>query len=189
MISASTLRATLLAGALLGAACSTDDSRLRSDWERENEGSLAKAQAASTDVPMPSAPREADLVEFDAGAGGRDFRFFVDRRSISVTDQGIVRYSLVARSPSGVRNVTYEALSCREREVLVHATARPDGTWSAAHPMWRPVARPWHRALLRDYFCPKGLPIVSAEEGVVALAQGGHALARQPDAISGGGGR
>lgn len=187
MIPARAMLAALLAGAFLGAACSTDESRLRSDWERENEGSLAKAQAASTEVPMPSAPREGDLLEFEAGAGGRGFRFFVDRRSISVTDQGIVRYSLVARSPSGVRNVTYEALSCREREVLIHATGRPDGTWSAAHPMWRPIARPWHRALQRDYFCPKGLPIASAEEGAGALAQGGHALARQANPVSGGG--
>ena len=178
----------LLAGALIGTACSTDDSHLRSDWERENEGRLAKAEASLTDVSMPAPPREADLVEFEAGAGASEFRFFVDRRSISVTDEGIVRYSLIARSPNGVSNVTYEALSCREREVLVHATGRPDGTWSAAQPTWRPIARPWHRALLREYFCPKGLPIMSAEEGAVALAQGGHALSRPPNPVSGGGG-
>jgi len=186
-VSRAGILAAVLACALVATACSTDESRLRSDWERENEGRLAKAQAMSTEVPMPAPPSDAALVEFDAGAGGRGFRFFVDRRSLHVTDSGVIRYTLVAQSPDGARNVTYESLSCREREVLVHAMGRADGTWSAAQPVWRPIVRSWHRALLGDYFCPKGLPIVSAEEGAGALAQGGHALSRQANPVSGGG--
>jgi hypothetical protein len=183
LIGSKRVPAAVLALAL--AACSTDESRMRSDWERENEGRLAREETASAAVPLPPPPREADLVEFEPG-GAVDFRFFVDRGSISVTDRGIVRYTLVASSPNGVRNVTYEALNCRDREMLVHATARMDGTWNVAQPAWRPAVRPWHRALLRDFFCPKGLPITSAAEGASALAQGGHALARQPDPVSGG---
>jgi hypothetical protein len=176
--------AAVLACALLGTACSADESRLRSDWERENAGRLVREEAASADVAMPAPPREADLVEFQAG-GAREFRFFVDARSLSIAGEGIVRYSLIAQSPNGVRNVTYEAMSCPEREVLVHAAGRPDGTWSSTKPVWRPVVRPWHRTLLRDYFCPKGLPILSAQEGATALAQGGHHLVRPPDAVGG----
>lgn len=175
--------ASVLACAALATACSTSDSHMRSDWERENAGRLAKEEAASAEVAMPAAPGEADLVEFDAGPGG--FRFFVDRRSISVVEPGIVRYSLVARSPSGARNVTYETLSCREAEVFVHATGRPDGKWSAVSPGWRPIARPWHRALQREYFCPRGIAVASADEAVDALRQGGHPLARPPDPASG----
>ncbi len=159
---------------------------MRSDWEIEHSGRFAKEQAAAQPVALPPAPRTADLLPFDAGAA-TGFDFYVDRRSLSVSADGIVRYTLVAQSPEGARNVTHESMSCHEAEVLVHATGRPDGSWSELEPRWRRLSGPWHRALHREYFCPKGIPVVSAAEAADALAQGAHPLAQPPNHMSGAG--
>lgn len=164
--------------ALLG-ACSSGTAHFKSDWERENEGRLARDESASGS-PMenlPPFPRGENLAEFFVG-GGSDFRFFVDRTSISVSKDRIVRYVLVARSPSGVDNVTYEGINCREAEYRIYAVGRSDGSWASRPGEWRPIIREnvqrWHDALRGEYFCPNGIAIEEAADGVRALQRGGH---------------
>ena len=165
------LLATLLATACGGAP-------VRSDWERQNESRLEKE--ARDPVPAPPAfPRRENLVEI-AVRGATDFRFYVDGATLGVGD-GVVRYVLVARSPEGVENVSFEAIRCATAEYRVYALGRADGTWGGRAGEWRPVAerpQPWHTALQRDYFCPQRRPILSAEEGLLALRQGGHPFAK-----------
>ncbi len=165
------LLATLLAGACGGPGA-------KSDWERQNESRLEKE--ARDPVPAPPAfPRRENLVEI-AVRGATDFRFYVDGATLGVAD-GVVRYVLVARSPEGVENVSFEAIRCATAEYRVYALGRADGTWGGRAGAWRPVAerpQPWHTALQRDYFCPQRRPILSAEEGLVALRQGGHPFAK-----------
>ncbi len=151
---------------------------MRSDWERQNEARLEKE--ARDPVPAPPAfPRKENLIEI-ALRGATDFRFYVDGATLGVGD-GVVRYVLVARSPEGVENVSFEAMRCATGEYRVYALGYADGTWGGRAGGWRPVVarpQPWHTALLRDYFCPQGVPILSAEEGVRALRQGGHPFAK-----------
>jgi len=165
------LLATLLAGACGGPGA-------KSDWERQNESRLEKE--ARDPVPAPPAfPRRESLVEITV-RGATDFRFYVDGATLGVAD-GVVRYVLVARSPEGVENVSFEAIRCATAEYRVYALGRADGTWGGRAGAWRPVAerpQPWHTALQRDYFCPQRRPILSAEEGLVALRQGGHPFAK-----------
>jgi hypothetical protein len=125
----------------------------------------------------PAYPGEAGLIEFSPGA--RSMRFFVDAPSLSVYDKdGVVRYTLVARSPEGARNVSYESLSCATGQYRVHALGRVDGSWGGRESDWRPANDPWHRALYREYFCPQNEAIRSPAEGVRALQQGGHPNSR-----------
>jgi hypothetical protein len=144
-----------------------------SDWEREN--ALKQAPLESSVVPPPF-PDRAKLIEFPvADTGG--FRFFVDPASLSVDGkEGVVRYVLVAQSPSGVQNVTYEALRCPAAEHRVYATGQSDHSWAASRTTWQPVrnARPWQISLAREYFCPQKVAIRDASEGVRALQAGGH---------------
>jgi hypothetical protein len=86
----------------------------------------------------------------------------------------VVRYVLVARSPSGVENVSYEGLRCAGVEFRRYAFGRPDATWHASPGPWQPLSRPWHQVLHRDYFCLQNVPLPSAAEGVQALQQGGY---------------
>jgi hypothetical protein len=169
----------LLGAAALLAACSSGTGHMKSDWERQNEGRLARDEGGSGSPleNLPPFPRGENLAEFSGGGAG-DFRFFVDRTSLSVSKDRIVRYVLVARSPSGVDNVTYEGINCREAEYRIYAVGRADGTWASRPGEWRPIAREnvqrWHSALRDEYFCPSGIPIENAADGVRALQRGGR---------------
>lgn len=151
----------------------------QSDWERQN---INKLQEWKEDLATPPAyPRKDTLLEFHFGTAG-EFRFFIDGATLELGKDGVVRFVLVARSPSGVENVTYEGIRCLSAEVRRYAVGRADGSWGGRPGEWRAIEsggpQRWHRALQREYFCPLNEPIRDAAEGVRALRDGGHPLAR-----------
>ena len=106
-------------------------------------------------------------------------QFFVDAKSVSVSEDGLVRYTTVARGDGGSANVSYEAIRCATREFKIYAYGKPDGTWSPARdPQWKPirtVQMDGHRAILyASYFCPSRSGVTSAAEAVDAVRRGGH---------------
>ena len=92
-----------------------------------------------------------------------------------------MRYVLVARSSSGVENVSFEGMRCATHEMRVYALGR-DGAWVGRPTDWRSMdvksVTRWHHELARNYFCPQREPITNAREGVVALRQGGHPMTK-----------
>jgi len=162
-----------LAAALAAVACSTSKPQEQSDWERRNLQSVTTEE----EVDPPAYPAARNLLEYSV-AGADGFRFFIDRASLTVSKEGLVRYVLVARSPEGVDNVSFEGLRCASAEQRLYAVARPDHSWSAARSAWRPVSTPRHVALAREYFCPQKEPIRDANEGILALQSGGHPFAK-----------
>jgi hypothetical protein len=180
----------LCLAALLG--CSSGTAHMKSDWERQNEGRLARDES---DAPaadrLPAFPRNENLTEFTVSPPS-GFRFFVDRTSISVGKDRIVRFVLVARSPSGVDNISYEGINCREREYRIYAVGRADGSWVSRPGEWRAIAQspqPGQGTLQREYFCPGGIATADASDAVKALQRGGHPWARPEDSAPSGGGR
>ena len=161
--------------ALLLAACGGRET-LKSDWELRNEARLGRENADLEVVTrFPAFPRRENLIEFKV-LDSDGFGFFVDRSTLAVGDDGMVRYVLVARSPSGVENVSYEGLRCASAEFRRYALGRPDATWRASASPLQPLARPWHQVLHHEFFCPQNLPLRTAAEGVQALVEGGHPL-------------
>ena len=162
-----------LAAIVLAGYAAAGFAQFKSDWEAEIE----RRDWKEGDYKLPSPPKPEDLMEFYVSAG-TDFRFFVDRQSLSVGKDGVVRYTLVARSPSGTENVTYEGIRCSAGTVRTYAYGRRGGGWSERESAWRPIEpRPtqrWHNALWREYFCPHKVPIYDPAEGVDALQRGGH---------------
>ncbi|HXZ53774.1 MAG TPA: CNP1-like family protein [Burkholderiales bacterium] len=162
--------------ALLGCAGSPP-APMKSDWqvEQEKRDWLEHAPAA-----LPPFPKTDHLLEFDVAAV-TSFRFFIDASTLSVGSDGVVRYVLVARSPSGAQNVSYEGIRCKGASYRLYATGRRDGTWTASRDdSWRPIRHEpidWRRALSDDYFCPRGGMIASAAEGIDALKRGGNPAA------------
>jgi len=165
--------AALLLAAL--AACSSKGPSDVSDWEREHEGVLRKEAALAT-PELPPYPANDRLAPFFVSSAS-EFKFFIDRASLSVDADRIVRYTLVARSASGAENVSYEGMNCQSGEYIVYAVG-VQGSWIARPAEWRPIeprsVQRWHNALQKEYFCPNNVPIYSAEEGLRALALGGH---------------
>lgn len=134
---------------------------------------------------LPAYPRPENLVKVDV-SGATTFDFFVDIASLSVGRDGVVRYALVARSPSGAMNVSYEGIRCTTRERKLYAFGRPDDTWVQARKSeWAPItgiqANRQQATLADDFFCPARGAVRTAEEAVRALRRGGHPEAGPAD--------
>jgi len=145
----------------------------KSDWELEQE----KRDWREAEMPAPPPPGSGQLLPFFVSSAS-DYRFFIDAASLAPGADGVVRYTLIVRSPLGAESVTYEGIRCATREVRTYATGRADRSWSVHPGPWRRIearsVQRWHDALWREYFCPRELPIRSAAEGVDALKRGGH---------------
>ena len=165
-----------LAAVSTAAGCSSSGG-FDSDWERQNR----KNEPTEEAVQPPAYPSSGTLIEYQV-ADADGFRFFVDGATLSIAKDGIVRYVLVAKSPGGVQNVTYEGMRCANGGQRIFAFGRPDGTWSLSRAGWRSLsasgAQPRHVVLYRDFFCPQGEPIRDSGEGVRALQDGGHPFAK-----------
>lgn len=126
---------------------------------------------------LPSYPKDLNLKQIDVGPV-TSFRFFVDTESVNVGTDGVVRFTLVARSESGASNVSFEGLRCKTQERKIYAVGRADGTWVAARsPAWTVLARqyvnPAHTVLYEDFFCPARNIVSSTSEAVDSIKNGG----------------
>ena len=125
---------------------------------------------------LPPFPKEENLVRVQVD-GGLGFDFFVDVESVSVGRDGVVRYTLVARSAGGATNIAYEGIRCKARERKLYAFGRADKTWSAArNPQWASISDlPVNllQATLHDaFFCPARTIVRDAEEARKFLKSG-----------------
>jgi len=120
------------------------------------------------DLPPPVAPREDDLREITL-RNLTDNRVALDRTTLNVGADEIVRYTLVVTSPQGVRNVSFEGIRCDPSEWKLLALGRPDGTWGVPRDQeWRKVVNQGYNAirftLAKDYFCGlNGAPMKDAK--------------------------
>ena len=172
--------AALACAALLAACGSTGE---MSDWERKNREVLAPTQPVATIQP-PAYPRDQDLIEFYQSAVAT-MRYYVDAASVTALyKEGEVRYVMVARSPSGAKNVSFEAIRCSGNQYRVLATGNAGG-WSTRAGEWRDIVRradlEAQSTLRRQFFCPHNDPIQSSAEGVDALRKGGHPMVWLPE--------
>ena len=147
------------------------------------------AQKVEETLVLPPYPRDERLIEFFVTATS-EFRFFVDPAAVRPGSDGVVRYTLVARSSAGAENVSYEGLRCASADVRIYALGRERG-WVSSKADWRPIRTQWHIVLYREYFCPQKEPIASAGEGIEALRRGGPSITRSlsEDIPRGGGAR
>ena len=162
-----------LAAFALAAQAAVGVAQPKSDWEIEVE----RRGWTEGEYKLPPPPKADDLIEFYVSAG-TDFRFFIDGQSISIGKDGVVRYTLLARSPSGTENVTYEGIRCSEGKYRVYAYGRSGTGWTERTSDWRPIeaktVQRSHHALWREYFCPMKVPLFDQAEGIDALRRGGH---------------
>jgi len=149
-----------------------------SDWERRQKARDWRER----EVVLPTVPDRARLLPFYVSATAT-FRFFVDPASISVGDDGVVRYTLLARSPEGAETVTYEGMRCSERQFRIYAIGEGTG-WTRVDKPWRPILlpsmQPWEEVLYREVFCPLGNPVRNDTEAVAAL-RGANERGPAPD--------
>lgn len=130
------------------------------------------------DVQLPESPRPENLLPFSPSAA-TDNKFFVDAATLSVGEDGVVRYTLVVLTPQGGRNVSFEGMRCETKEHRLYASGRSDGSWSRArNSQWLRIldatSNRHYAALFQEYFCPGGVIMRNADEVRDALKRGGY---------------
>ncbi|WP_085487990.1 CNP1-like family protein [Paraburkholderia susongensis] len=117
---------------------------------------------------LPPLPTDANLLPFEV-SGNTPLQFAIDPNSVSVGDDGVVRYTVVITSPSGARNVNYEGIRCDTYEWRQYAGLNAD------HDGWdKTVANQFSRiedgalnayqsALYQDYMCANKMPTGNAK--------------------------
>lgn len=141
--------------------------------------STAETRPLEGAVVFPAPPQDADLIRLRTSATA-SFEYAVDPRSIEVAREGIVRFTLVARSDSGASNVSYIGVRCAAREQRHYAFLRQGAegsTWARSRSNeWRRLAATASAdvvsGLSRDFLCPGGSPPASASDVVSALRAG-----------------
>ena len=148
------------------------------------ENSGAAGRPGELPLVLPQYPKPENYLPFQVG-GVTPFAFFVDAKSISVGSDGVVRYSVIAKSADGALNISFEGMRCADRHFRVYAFGRSDNTWSEArNSNWEPIRGDLRNAqrkvLYSDFFCPVSGNIANAEEGVRALQSGGNQRSTNP---------
>lgn len=127
-----------------------------------------------SEVPPPPAFDVNKLVTFDVSKAS-SLVYGVDPAAITVSlSDSVVRYVVVATSPSGVRNVMYEGIRCATGEFKTYARYLSDGRWSpVVNPQWRSMFElmPSKHALhlAKAGACDAAAPVTSVRELVSRL--------------------
>lgn len=126
-------------------------------------------------APPPPAFNTKGLVkiELTRSAG---LTFGVDPATISIGPDGVVRYVVIATSPSGATNVMYEGIRCATAEFRVYARHYPQTGWSSVSSQeWRSLyATNQSRhalAIARGGACDAAVPRMTVAEIVRALRE------------------
>ena len=108
-------------------------------------------------VQLPPPPHVKDLLPIYVSATATQ-SFAIDSKSLTVGADGVIRYTMVATSPGGAKNISYEGIRCRSFEKKIYAFGQADGSWSRSRRnQWERIvqnaANRQHAILAKDYFC------------------------------------
>lgn len=125
------------------------------DWDYELD--QEKKPWSELQVQLPSYPKPENLLKFELDGRSAN-SYYIDAVSISVGDDGVVRYTLFIKAGGGAVNVSFEGLRCESRQVRTYALGHQGGQWARARNTdWRDIQprdiNGYHHVLLRDYYC------------------------------------
>jgi len=160
-------------------ACASAEAPSESTRRSNDPVSTAQPKApwSEMNAPLPPYPQAANLAEFKL-SGGTSFKFFADLTSVRVDADGVVRYTVIARSASGIENVSFEGIHCESGEYKVYAYGSTDDrTWILSrNPKWQAISGTSNNNLRQSlrlyYLCPNGLPHNNAKDAVAVLKSG-----------------
>lgn len=135
----------------------------------------AKAAWKEIEPDFPAFPLNANLIPLDLGSESTASSF-VDEKSLTLAEDGVVRFTLVVRGAGGAQNVSFEGIRCETSERKLYAISRGGKEWV------RPRGDEWQRIrdnafnrqyalLAKDFFCPMGSIRPNQEEIVRSLRQ------------------
>lgn len=124
---------------------------------------------------FPAFPESANLIPLDLESASTSSSF-VDEKSLTLAEDGVVRFTLVVRGAGGAQNVSFEGIRCDTAERKLYAIGRGDKEWV------RPRTDEWQRIrdnafnrqyalLAKDFFCPLGSIRPNRDQIVQSLRQ------------------
>lgn len=127
---------------------------------------------------LPAYPKEANLIPFVVSSATSN-RYYVDYPSVSVGEDGVVRYTVVIRTQGGAENVSFEGMRCASGERKIYAFGRPNGEWSRnRYASWEGIkdrqATSYHRELFNSYYCAGGMGEPDLKRVQRLLKSGGY---------------
>jgi hypothetical protein len=187
----SALLAAVLAGGLVPSAHSEDNPykeiilNPEPDFDYDASGDRPWEEAQ---VQIPPLYDRKDLEEAVITQVQEGFSVLVDKKQLSVGDDGVLRYWLVLRSEQGAVNAYYEGMRCGTGEYKTYAFVvgrkndrqvkpMPNARWQELKRVRGPNFR-WE--LMRDYFCFYGRP-KPVEQIVYHLEAGPDTFATDDD--------
>jgi hypothetical protein len=143
----------------------------------------AETRVPEPELALPPAPISSNLIPLYVAPNSIN-TFFIDGKSLSVQAGGFIRYTIVIKSPAGASTVNFEGMRCPGWERRIHASGRPDGSWSKARgDAWSPIGgsgpNGYAYVLYRYHFCPDGVPIGNVAEGIDSLRRSGDPLIKR----------
>lgn len=92
------------------------------------------------DVPTPPPFNKDKLIPVEMPSYV-SLRFGVDPATLTVSDDGVIRYVMVAQSSGGgTLSAMYEGIRCAAGEFKTYARFNASGQWAAiSNPQWRPL--------------------------------------------------
>ena len=171
-----------IAGALLvfvlGAASSTVAQDEDWDHKRRDTGFFTKPGedwSESDQIQFPEAPLDENLAPLDSDLIRGDDNYFLDRASLSVGKDKVLRYTVVIKPPRGGRNVFYEGIRCATEEYKTYAYGTSSGAFRPLGTVkWRKVSstewNDYHRVLVQRYVCDQNgwaLDVEQVQERIV----------------------
>ncbi len=129
-----------------------------------------------SDVGAPPAFDLKRLVPVDVSVRSQ-LKWGVDPATVKILPEGIVRYVVVAQSPSGVVNAMYEGIRCNKAEFRSYARHNPDSGWvKVTNSEWTALRNSGganhHAALAKQGLCDGAAPAASVQEAMRQLRQG-----------------
>lgn len=129
------------------------------------------------DSPPPPSFEINRLVPFDVSVNSA-MKWGFDPETMKIGKDGVVRYVVVAQSPSGVVNAMYEAVRCTTAEWKSYARFNKGSGWTvAADPQWTPLSVnqvSLHALrLAKQGMCTGAAPASSVREVIRSVKNGG----------------
>ena len=156
-------------------------------WEKLNEHEFQENEGVEEYVwkeqgaAIPDYPEDKNLLEISGPAAYRNYQYLIDGKNLQVGEDGVVRYSIVIRSPNGADNVMFDGLHCTSAQVKNYAYGSTDMTgkkifFPRQKVQWQPVRSSGvtgYSAILRtNYFCDMQGAILTRQEIIQNIKYG-----------------
>ncbi|UTH75554.1 CNP1-like family protein [Chromobacterium sp. IIBBL 290-4] len=124
---------------------------------------------------LPAYPKQADWIEVKPD-WLQSNRFYVDGQTLSVGQDGVVRFISKVLSPNGVENLSVEGIQCKSNQYRAYGFGDSvNQRWiETLRPVWLPIDYGDKlRRELRERMCPYHSAPRAPEEAVQSLRKGG----------------